>query len=443
MERKSYGFAFSALTALFFIWGFITVVVDAFIPRLKEVFELSYGQAGLIQVAWFLAYLFLSIPGGIMVAKIGYKKGIMGGLSIAGIGCLLFYPAAAWRVYELFLMALFVLAGGLTILQVAANPFVSVLGPEEKASSRLNLAQAFNSLGTTIAPIFSAAFLLSDSILNSRDIAVLDESAKTAYLASEAGAVQLPFILIGLSLIAIAVIFGFIKLPRLLDDSPKSSIKDALKHKNLRVGIVGIFLYVGAEVAIGSYLVNYFLSMGLPKIILETPSLYAVAETLTSLFSAANFSDLDEKAVVGAFVVFYWGGAMLGRFVGSFLTGILAPHKVLGFFALSAVILLTITINTSGLVAMFSALAVGFFNSIMFPTIFTLSLQGLGDSKPQGSGLLCTAIFGGAVLPPAFGLSVDYLGFNTAFLLPVLSYLFILYLSYRMPSLIGKAVKAQ
>lgn len=443
MERRSYGFAFSALTALFFTWGFITVVVDAFIPRLKDVFELSYGQAGLIQVAWFLAYLFLSIPGGIAVAKIGYKKGIMGGLSIAGIGCLLFYPAAAWRVYELFLIALFVLAGGLTVLQVAANPFVSVLGPEEKASSRLNLAQAFNSLGTTIAPIFSAAFLLSDSILNARDIAVLDESAKTAYLASEAGAVQLPFILIGLSLIAIAVTFGFIKLPRLLDDSPKSSIKKALKHRNLRMGVVGIFLYVGAEVAIGSYLVNYFLSMGVPEIILQTPSLYAIADTLTSLFSAANYSDLDEKAVVGAFVVFYWGGAMLGRFVGSFLTGILAPHKVLGFFALSAVVLLTITINTSGLVAMFSALAVGFFNSIMFPTIFTLSLHGLSDSKPQGSGLLCTAIFGGAILPPAFGLSVDYFGFNTAFLLPVFSYLYILFLSYRMPSLIGHPVKAQ
>ncbi|MCA1761754.1 MAG: sugar MFS transporter [Flavobacteriales bacterium] len=438
MKRKSYGFAFSALTALFFIWGFITVVVDAFIPRLKEVFELSYGQAGLIQVAWFLAYLFLSIPGGILVAKIGYKKGIMGGLAIAGLGCLLFYPAAAWRVYGLFLCALFVLAGGITILQVAANPFVSVLGPEEKASSRLNLSQAFNSLGTTIAPIFSAAFLLSDSILSSREIETLDEPAKVAYLSSEASAVQLPFILIGIALIALASLFGFIKLPRLLDDSPKSSLKEALKHNNLRMGVVGIFLYVGAEVAIGSYLTNYFLSMNLSDIILNTPSLSAVAETLTSLFSTASFAELDEKAVVGAFVVFYWGGAMAGRFVGSFLTGILAPQKVLGAFAVCAVVLLAITINTSGLVAMFSALAVGFFNSTMFPTIFTLSLHGLGDSKPQGSGLLCTAIFGGAVLPPTFGLTVDYFGFNIAFLLPVLAYLFILYLSYKTPSLNSK-----
>ena len=438
MERKSYGFAFGALTALFFVWGFITVVVDAFIPRLKDVFELSYGQAGLIQVAWFLAYLFLSIPGGIMVAKIGYKKGIMGGLAIAGLGCLLFYPAAAWRVYGLFLCALFVLAGGITILQVAANPFVSVLGPEEKASSRLNLSQAFNSLGTTIAPIFSAAFLLSDSILSSREIENLNETAKVAYLSSEASAVQLPFILIGIALIAFASLFGFIKLPRLLDDSPKSSLKEALKHNNLRMGVVGIFLYVGAEVAIGSYLTNYFLSMNLSDIILNTPSLSAVAETLTSLFSTASFAELDEKAVVGAFVVFYWGGAMAGRFVGSFLTGILAPHKVLGAFAVCAVVLLAITINTGGLVAMFSALAVGFFNSIMFPTIFTLSLHGLGDSKPQGSGLLCTAIFGGAVLPPTFGLTVDYFGFNIAFLLPVLAYLFILYLSYKTPSLNSK-----
>lgn len=424
-------FAFGALTALFFIWGFITVVVDAFIPRLKEVFELSYGEAGLVQVAWFLAYLLISIPGGILVSRIGYKKGLMSGLIISGIGCWLFYPAAGYRFFPVFLLALFVLASGITILQVAANPFVSVLGPEEKAASRLNLSQAFNSLGTTIAPIFSASFLLSDSILNSDQIQSLGGAARDTYYATEAAAVQSPFIAIGVVLMIIAIIFGFIKLPRILDDNPKSSFKIALQHKNLRLGIIGIFVYVGAEVAIGSYLTNYFLSMNLQETILASPALSELASGITSLFSVANFADLDEKAVVGTFVVFYWGGAMLGRFAGSYLTRAVKPAKVLRVFALLAISLLIITMSTSGLTAMWCALGVGFFNSIMFPTIFTMSLDGLGDSKPQGSGLLCTAIFGGAVIPPLFGLCTDYFGFNIAFILPLLCYTYIFYFSIK------------
>jgi FHS family L-fucose permease-like MFS transporter len=426
---RNFRFAFIALTSLFFIWGFITVVVDAFIPRLKEVFELTYGQAGLVQVAWFLAYLVLSIPGGIILSRIGYKKGIITGLFVAGLGCILFYPAAAFREFNLFLLALFVLAGGLTFLQVSANPFVSVLGDESGAASRLNLSQAFNSLGTTLAPIFSATFLLSDSILTSSDIAELSDEARMSYLSSEASAVQLPFILIGLVLIALALVFFFLKLPRILDDYNKSSFFDALKHKNLRLGIIAIFLYVGAEVAIGSYLTNYFLSLDLQTTIKESVFLSGVSAAISATFSGKAFTSLDDKAVVGGFLIFYWGGAMIGRFIGSYLTRVMKTGAVLTTFSILAITMLLITISSSGIFAMVSALSVGLFNSIMFPTIFTMSIDGLGDSKPQASGLLCTAIFGGAIIPPLFGTIVDAYGFNTAFLLPILCYGFIWFFS--------------
>ena len=420
-------FAFLSLTFLFFIWGFITVVVDAFIPRLKEVFELSYGEAGLVQVAWFLAYLLVSIPGGILVSKIGYKNGIISGLILAGLGCWLFYPAAHMRYFPLFLLALFILASGITILQVAANPFVSVLGPENKAASRLNLSQAFNSLGTTIAPIFSATFLLSDSIKSSVDISTLTESAKNVYFTAEAAAVQNPFLFLGATLVVIALIFKFIHLPKILDGHHGSSFKEALKHRNLRLGIVGIFVYVGAEVAIGSFLINYFLSMNMQAEILNSPVLSKLADIITTLFSGLNFDNLDEKAIVGAFVIFYWGGAMVGRFIGSYLTIIFPSARVLQSFTLLAILLLIFSMTNTGLIAMWCTLGVGFFNSIMFPTIFTMSLQGLGDSKPHGSGLLCTAIFGGAIIPPLFGVAIDNFGFNLAFTIPILCYAFIFY----------------
>ena len=431
---RNFRFAFIALTSLFFIWGFITVVVDAFIPRLKEVFELSYGEAGLVQVAWFLAYLVLSIPGGLILSRIGYKKGIITGLFVAGVGCILFYPAAAFREFGLFLLALFVLAGGLTFLQVSANPFVSVLGDEKGAASRLNLSQAFNSLGTTLAPIFSATFLLSDNILTSEGIDRLTEVDKNAYLASEASAVQLPFILIGSALIALAILFFFLRLPRILDDYQKSSFFEALKHRNLKLGIIAIFLYVGAEVAIGSYLTNYFLSLNLQDTIKASSFLSSISAAISSTFSGKSLENLDDKAVVGGFLIFYWGGAMIGRFIGSYLTRVLKTSTVLSVFSAIAIIMLVITLSNSGLVAMIAALSVGLFNSIMFPTIFTMSIDGLGDSKPQASGLLCTAIFGGAIIPPLFGVIVDWAGFNVAFVLPILCYGFIWYFSRKSRS---------
>ena len=405
------------------MWGFITVLVDSLIPRLREVFELTFFQAGLVQFAFFMAYGLLSIPSGWILSKIGYKKGILLGLGIMGIGCLLFYPAASYRLFPLFLIGYFVLAGGMTVLQVAANPYVAVLGSEETASSRLNLSQAFNSLGTAIAPAFGALFLLSDSIKNSNDINNLSSTAKEAYLIAEASAVQNPFLVLAISLLLLAFVVSLIKLPNILKKKEGFGYSEALKHKVLKMGAIGIFLYVGAEVAIGSYLVNYFLDMNMAEIIKSTQWMSTISESILQ----QNLINVDNKAIVGAFVIFYWSGAMIGRFIGAYLTKVIAPAKVLAIFATMAITLLAISMLTNGLVAMISILLVGLFNSIMFPTIFTLSLSGLGNYKPQASGILCTAIVGGAIIPPLYGFFTDQFDFKPALFLMVICYFYIFY----------------
>lgn len=417
------------------MWGFITVLVDSLIPRLREVFELSYFQAGLVQFAFFMAYGLLSIPSGFILSKIGYKKGILLGLTIMGTGCLLFFPAAAFRIFPIFLIAYFVLAGGMTVLQVAANPYVAVLGSEETASSRLNLSQAFNSLGTAIAPAFGAMFLLSDSIKTSENIESMAGPAREAYFIQEASAVQNPFLFLAGSLIFLAILISLVKLPNILKRSEGLGYKEALGHKVLKMGAIGIFVYVGAEVAIGSYLVNYFLDMGMPEIILESNTM----SKISSWILQQDLGQVDYKAIVGAFVIFYWSGAMIGRFIGAYLTRIIAPAKVLALFATMAITLLATSMLTNGFVAMWAILLVGLFNSIMFPTIFTLSLSGLGTYKPQASGILCTAIVGGAIVPPLYGLLTDTFDFKSALTLMVLCYFYIFYFARKS----NRFIKAQ
>ena len=425
-NNKSYKSAFIFLTTLFFLWGFITVLVDSLVPRLKDVFEMSYAKTVLVQFAFFVAFFVFSLPSGYILSKIGYKKGIVLGLLTMALGCLLFYPAASYRAFPVFLIGYFTLAGGITILQVAANPYVALLGSEEGASSRLNLSQAFNSLGTTIAPVVGALFLLSDSVKNSEEISLLNEIEKTDYYMAEAATVQTPFLLIAFSIAILASIFAFIKLPQVMQESPKGGYLMLLKNKVLLMGALGIFVYVGAEVAIGSFLVNYFSDMNLAVIITESETMMQIANTIASTFNK-TFSGSDPKSLLGIFVIFYWGGAMIGRFVGAYLTTIMKPGKVLSIFALLAISMILISINTTGLVSMWSILAVGLFNSIMFPTIFTLSLEGLGDLKAQASGLLCMAIVGGAIIPFLFGNLIDGFGFKTAFILTILCYGYILF----------------
>ncbi|PHS60832.1 MAG: glucose/galactose MFS transporter [Flavobacterium sp.] len=425
-QQKSYRSAFIVITTLFFLWGFITVLVDSLIPRLRDVFELSYFQAGLVQFAFFGAFFLFSIPAGIILSKIGYKKGIILGLSTMAIGCLLFYPAASFRNFGIFLFGYFTLAGGITILQVAANPYVALLGTEDGASSRLNLSQAFNSLGTAIAPLIGASFLLSDTIMSSDEIIAMDEVSRNAYYISEAGTVQTPFLLIAAFIGLLVIFFLFSKLPVLMHESPRDGHLKLLKNKLVRMGAFSIFVYVGAEVAIGSYLVNYFMDMNLVLVISENKTM----SNLVNFLLNTELSEIDGKAIVGAFVVFYWSGAMIGRFIGAYLTKVVAPTKVLSIFAILAITMIVISINSQGLIAMWSILAVGLFNSIMFPTIFTLTLDGLGNLKPQASGLLCTAIVGGAIIPPLYGYLTDSFGFKFALLLLILCYGYILFFGY-------------
>jgi FHS family L-fucose permease-like MFS transporter len=413
--------SFYLLTSLFFMWGLITVLVDSLIPRLREVFELTYFQAGLVQFAFFIAYGLVSIPAGSLLHRIGYKQGIIIGLCIMGLGCLLFLPAASMRLYGLFLLAYFILASGMTVLQVAANPYVTVLGPPETASSRLNLSQAFNSLGTTIAPALGAIFILSDNIYSADEIASLDAAQQTSYLAGEASAVQLPFLILASMLFVLAAIVLFNHLPKFLNTASHSSYGEVLKDRKLLLGALGIFVYVGAEVAIGSYLVSYFIDMNLADAIRNSNTM----AWITSQIQPGELAEVDDNGIVASFVMFYWGGAMIGRFVGFYLPRIYQPSRVLGLFAILAIVSILLSMLSTGFLSLWSILAVGLFNSIMFPTIFSIAIEDLDDLKPQGSGILCTAIAGGAFIPPLYGFFTDVAGFKTAFILLLFCYFYI------------------
>lgn len=405
---KSYLGSLTILTSLFFMWGFITCLNDILIPHLKSVFTLNYTQAMLIQFCFFTAYFIVSVPSGYLVEKIGYKGGIIVGLTTAGIGCLLFYPAAGSHSYPLFLGAFFVLASGITLLQVAANPYVTILGKPETASSRLTMTQAFNSLGTTIAPYFGALLILSSAVKSAEEMAMMSTEELTAYQAAEAAAVQNPYLFLAAVLFLIAVIFAIIKLPKVdaataTDSNSNVANIDhvhdsAWGYKHLVLGAIGIFVYVGGEVSIGSFLVNF----------LSEPSI-------------AGLKEVD----AGKYVSFYWGGAMVGRFIGAAVMQKVKPGKVLAFNAIMAALLVILTMLGSGQMAMFTILAVGLFNSIMFPTIFSLALEGLGKHTGQGSGILCAAIVGGAILPVVQGAFADHIGIQYAFFIPVLCYVYI------------------
>lgn len=409
-DKNSSAGSLAALTFLFFIWGFITCLNDILIPHLRAVFTLNYTQAMLIQFCFFIAYFVVSIPSGYLVEKIGYKGGIMAGLTIAGIGCLLFYPAAGQHSYMLFLAAFFVLASGIALLQVAANPYVTVLGKPETAASRLTLTQAFNSLGTTIAPYFGALFILSTVVKTADEITLLNNMELSAYQAAQAAAVQNPYLLLAAVLFFIAVIFALLKLPQInasdhLSSEAVRGVNDnehqsAWGYKHLVLGAIGIFLYVGSEVAIGSFLINF----------LAEPAIAGLKE---------------QEA--GKYVSFYWGGAMVGRFAGAAVMQKTQPGKALAFNAVSAALLVLTAIISSGQIAMWTLLAVGLFNSIMFPTIFSLAVNGLGKHTGQGSGILCAAIVGGAILPVVQGLFADRIGIQQAFFIPVIGYLYIAY----------------
>ena len=373
-------FAFIAMTCLFFFWGFITVLNDILIPFLKESFDLNYTQAMLVQFCFFGAYFIVSPFAGRLIDKVGYQQGIVIGLLTTAAGCCLFYPSASLHLYPLFLFGFFVLASGITILQVAANPYVAALGPEKTAASRLNLAQAANSFGTTVGPIVGAALILG-------------------VVAADASAVQGPYLMIAALLVVAAIVFRSIKLPVLTHmESEEKAEGSVWEHRHLVLGALAIFLYVGGEVSIGSFLVNYF--------------------------SESTIGGLT-TAEAGEMVAYYWGAAMIGRLIGAALMNYVADTKYLAINALIAIVMIVVSMNTTGSVAMWSILAVGFFNSIMFPTIFTLAVKGLGSMTSKGSGFVCQAIVGGALIPLVQGVAADTMGIQLSFIVPMLCYIYI------------------
>jgi FHS family L-fucose permease-like MFS transporter len=404
MEQRSYKSAFAIVTILFFMWGFLTCLNDILVPHLKGVFDLNYTKVMLIQFSFFAAYLIMSIPAGKVIARFGYQKGIVIGLATGAVGALMFYPAAGLLSYPLFLSALFVLATGITVLQVAANPYAAVLGKPETASSRLNLAQAVNSLGHTTAPYIGGILILAGTILTQDQISALSPPEQLAYKLQKASSVQTPYLVLAGALVALAVIMALFRLPVIesVEDhtTRHTRLRDAWKFRHLRLAALGIFLYVGAEVSIGSFLVNFF--------------------------GQQEIAGLAE-AVAAGFVSYYWGSAMVGRFIGSALLQKLKPRGVLAVAAAFASLLTFITVAASGHVAMWTILSVGFFNSVMFPIIFTLGIEDLGQLTSRGSSILVMAIVGGAVIPVIQGALADTIGIHTAFLLPAVCYLYIIY----------------
>jgi len=474
---KSYGGALAVVTTLFFMWGFLTCLNDILIPHLKSIFDLNYAETMLIQFAFFGSYFVFSIPSAKLIDWIGYKRSMVAGLLTMGLGAFLFVPAASVPSYALFLGALIVLAAGITCLQVAANPYVTVLGKPETASSRLNLTQAFNSLGTFLAPFFGGILILSAAAKTIDEIRAMPPDVLQTYRLHEAATVKVPYVGLGVALVVLAIAIGLFKLPTIEHAQHKvgEKVDDSIwRHPNLVFGAIAIFVYVGAEVSIGSFLVNYF----------HEPGIGALAEK-----------------VAASFVSFYWGGAMLGRFIGSnFLGGAKAKYMwmvsalsvalillsypignqipagyqpgvpnltwlawlvfsgrplfilvavaaaaialsatlnggkatantrmLLGICAVATTVLVAISMLSGGHVAMWSIILVGFFNSIMFPSIFTLGVAELGPLTGDGSGIMIMAIVGGAIIPLAQGWIADKIGIHHAFFLPVLCYLYILF----------------
>jgi FHS family L-fucose permease-like MFS transporter len=444
-KTRSFTAAFVVVTGLFFMWGFMTVLNDILIPYLKGVFDLNHTRAMFVQFAFFMAYFigsviyfFISITGGDPISRIGYKNGILAGLLISATGSALFYPAAEFKIYGFFLAALFVMGLGFTLLQIAANPYVAVLGSEKSASSRLNLSQGFNSLGTTIGPLIGG-YLIFKYFAGSH--------------ISGADAVKIPYLFFTGLFLLLAVLIKISKLPRVTTSDAIERTAGALKHPNLVFGALAIFFYVGGEVSIGSIMISY---LGLENI--------------------AGLGEADAST----YVSFYWGGLMIGRFLGAislsnmkdvflkyllmlavpvaaflviwyfsgiyhasiygiflvanlmaFILGRSMAHRTLLIFALVAIALLITALSSQGVVAMWSIIGIGLFNSIMWSNIFTLSIEGLGKFKSQGSSLLVMMILGGAIVPVFQGMAADAYGVHASFFVPVICYAYIAFYGWR------------
>ena len=395
-SSPNYTGPFITVTALFFIFGFITTLNMSLVPHLKSIFDLPYAWAMLVESAFFLAYFVFASPTSKLIEAIGYKRTMGVSLFIQVAGCLMFVPAAMFVSFPLFLTAVFVVGAGVTGLQTSANPYVSILGPEHSAPIRLTLAQAFNSIGTTIAPFVAGAWILTDP-------------AKLATKAAIADTVRVPYIMIALALLILGLALTFMHLPAIAtqafrpgkEGDPVLS-RSIWSYKHTVMGAIGIFAYVGVEVGLASIAVNYFKTQG-----------------------------IDSAKTASFLVSLYWGGALVGRLLGSWMLTKVKSGKLVCAFGICAASMLILSMSSTGPTAIYSLVACGFFNSIMFPNIFTLGIAGLGPMTSKGSGLIMTAVVGGAVVPPLIGLMADKAGIQASFIIPVICYLYIAYYGIR------------
>jgi len=392
VQKSGYLLPLCALAVLYFLMGFTTVLNDTLVPFFKQGFNLTYSQSSLVQFYFYLTYGLISIPAGKLVGAIGYKKGMVVGFCVAALGSFLFYPASQFHHYALFLAALFVIAIGIVTLQVSANPYITALGPESSAASRLTLIQGVGSIGTTLAPVFGAHFILS------RLEAAPDQAS---------GVLVKPYLMIASTLLLVGIIVYLLKLPQVTSSishkDNKSILEIIRQHPNLKFGILGIFCYVGAEVAIGTYLTNY------------------VADVLHITEHKAN-----------VYVSYYWGGMLVGRLIGAYILRFFKTQNVLAVIALIAIVLILGSVLSSGNIAVWLMIAVGLCNSIMFASIFSLSVRGLGASTGKASGLLSTAILGGAIITYFQAVLKDNLTWGISFLIPALCYLYIFLYGWKL-----------
>jgi FHS family L-fucose permease-like MFS transporter len=395
--------AMAMVSTLFFAWGFLTCLNDILVPHLKNIFDLNYAEVMLVQFAFFSSYFLFSMPAGKIVEWIGYKRSMVTGLLTMAVGAFTFVPAASIPSFPVFLAALIVLAAGMTILQTSANPYVAILGPPRTASSRLNLTQAFNSLGTTLAPKFGSWLILGAALapVSIEVIRAMGADQLHSYRIQQAASVKVPYIGLSLALIVLAATVGWFKLPVIeYAEAHGEQTGSIWRQRRLVLGAVAIFVYVGAEVAIGSLMTNYF--------------------------NQKEIGGLALKDAAG-YLQYYWGGAMVGRFLGSALLQRMRTQTLLAFNAVAAALLVLLSMLTFGHLAMWSLILVGLFNSIMFPSIFTLAIEGLGPLTGKASGLLVAAIVGGAVVPELQGILTDHIGIHHAFILPVLCYAYVVF----------------
>ncbi len=404
MSRQSGPFA--AMGMLFFMIGFITCLNDILVPHMKSLFDLNYTQAALIQFSFFTAYFVIAFPSSWLISRLGYQRSIVVGLLVSALGALAFYPASIAQSYPMFLGGLFTLAAGFALLQTAMNPYVAVLGPPERSSARLVLSQAFNSVGTTIAPVIGAVLILGAHALATSEVASLAVSDRIAYRTSQSESVQMPYLILTGMLALLAIVVSMLKLPKISDvegdEERNVSFFAPLRVPRLFKGVISIFAYVGAEVAIGSFMVNY-------------------------LYERVGLTE----ASAAQYVAMYWGGAMVGRFVGSYLLTRLAPGSLLGVMATINVVLTASSTMLTGMTAAYALVTCGLLNSIMFATIFTLAIKDLGVMTNKGSSWLIAAILGGAIIPAVQGAIADQTGTLVwSYLLPTVCYIYIAYYGF-------------